>query len=657
MGIRYHDVEIELDRCCCHQAEIRILESTFDRPRARFRLGDRQRAALAAKVEEFESLLVQGAKHASRRRQLAEKIGVHLYQALLPGALGRTFERCHAALRPGEGLRLRLSFGREYDRQLGSLPWELLCDPEKRRFIGVEKTSPVVRYLDLGEKIQPLDVTPPLKVLGFIAAPDPAASERYSYCEIDAEAHRAILEEAIGPARFVQVRCFPRQGESSRAALAALRDELVEAERAGAPYHVLHFVGHGGFDAEGEGALFFDRNEGGEHLVTGRELARQLTEDLRLIVLASCNTGKIPLVRRNGQHPFAGVASALVAAGKPAVVAMQFSVSEEAAKAFAGPFYRAIDADESIDVAVTEGRLAIDARGEEGDLEWATPVLFLRSPDGRILNLKDGVPPKTVAIFNVLDLGKEKMRHVDFEVDLRDHFKRGDGEPRVSSEWNDAIMRDLRATLLGKLPATSPIRLELAAPLSVAFACGFLLPVNERRSIAVRQGEEVWTFDGHPPLGATFWLSDAAARELIPPGFPFAGDSDDIAVVVEGARPAIDAVSDYLKREDIEPSPPRVGALVYARFDRASQYSIRGGAHARCLAEELVARVDAVASGRGYPTIHFFLAGPNGLAVAIGRLCHLLPRIQLYEFDKEKRHHKTYEPSITLVPPRMGETP
>lgn len=141
-------------------------------------------------------------------------------------------------------------------------------------------------------------------------------------------------------------------------------------------------------------------------------------------------------------------------------------------------------------------------------------------------------------------------------------------------------------------------------------------------------------------------------------------ESDDVAVVVEGTRPAIDAVAAYLRGDfkhkqprDRYPPPPRVGALLYACFDSASTYSIRGGPHARVLAEDLVARIEACARDRGYPTVHLFFAGPNGLALAVGRLSHVLPRIQLYELDKEKKRHGTYEPSITLVPPRMGEEP
>jgi len=658
MGIRYHDLEIELDRCCCGEPEIRVLESTFNRPRARFELTDAQGKALATKVEEFESLLIQGEEHSSRRRQLAEEIGTELYRTLLPGEIGRTFERCHAALRPSEGLRLRLSFGHEYDHLLGGLPWELLCDPEKHRFIGAEQQTPVVRYLDLAEKIEPLDLTSRLKVLGFIASPDPETSTRYRYSKIDAAEHRAILEEAIDPALRIQRRFIPRKHGKTKhkATLAALREELYDAKEADAPYHVLHFVGHGGFNEDGEGALFFERDDGTEHLVTGGELARRLTKDVRLVVLASCSTGKIPRLRRDGRNPFAGVASALVAAGVPAVVAMQFGVSEDAAKAFVAPFYVALHRGQPIDVAVTRGRLAIEDRGEEGALEWATPVLFLRSPDGVILRVQEEeAPARSVAIYNTLDLGKDKLEHVDFEVDLIDYFE--DRWIHNRADWNGAVYDELRHTLVERIPKQSPIHLELAAPLSVAFTTGFLLPVNERRPITVGQRGKPWSFESDPPPGAPFWLDEQKTRELTPPNFPLTADSNDVVVVVEALRTVLGKVAVYLEHSDLEAPPPRVGRLVYVRLDRPGQEALLSGAHARVLAEELVNRIETAILDRPETTVHLFLACPNGLALAIGRLSRTLRRIQLYEFDFEGKRHGTYEPSITLVPPRMGEAP
>ena len=66
----------------------------------------------------------------------------------------------------------------------------------------------------------------------------------------------------------------------------------------------------------------------GETLVT---LLKDLTS-LRLVFLNACETARA--AREDGLDPFAGVATALVRAGLPAVVAMQRPISDAASIAF-----------------------------------------------------------------------------------------------------------------------------------------------------------------------------------------------------------------------------------------------------------------------------------------------------------------------------------
>ncbi len=644
MSRHYHDLEIEIDQCCCQQKEIRVLESSFDRPRERFQLGQDKREALKSKVDRFQSILLK-VDHARERRELAEKIGVELFEILLPGKIKRAWERSYDALRGQDGLRFRLSFGSEYDHDLGALPWELICHPEKRQTLGNNPKTPVARYLDLGERIRPLEVAPPLKILAVIAGPDPKISGRFKYSSIQPEHHRNHLDAIIGRTQYLQIRFLHELAEGKRATLSALREELTRAQTEGSPYHAVHILCHGGFERESnEGMLLLERQDGSEHAVTARELARSLTSEVKLVLLTSCNTGQIPVPRTGTGHPFAGVASALVAAGLPAVVAMQFPVTESAAEAFSKAFYRSIDLNRPIDEAVAEGRLAIDAQGDEGAMEWATPVLFLRAPDGRVLDLRpDLIPPKTVAIYNVLNHGKEAMERADYQVKLFDYFE---GRfIRDRKHWNGAILEALRRDLVGRLPAGSPCHLEMAAPLSVAVATGFLLPAKNRRKVTIGQQGETWDFEEEVVRSAPLWLDFDKARNEALEDFPLT-EGGDLAVVVESSKPAVDNVKAYLLCKELE--PPRISDLVVARFFDHKRYSIHGGAHARLLMDRLIAHLDKVAQALGYPKIHLFFAGPQGLALEFGRGCHELGRIQLYEYDFEKKRHRTYEPSILL---------
>ena len=74
-----------------------------------------------------------------------------------------------------------------------------------------------------------------------------------------------------------------------------------------------------------------------------------------------------------------------------AVVAMQFAVSDPAAKAFTAGFYQAIAHNRTIAEAVRIGRIGIRGTSEE-TLEWITPVLYLRGDDAALFEVLPGTP-------------------------------------------------------------------------------------------------------------------------------------------------------------------------------------------------------------------------------------------------------------------------
>jgi hypothetical protein len=76
----------------------------------------------------------------------------------------------------------------------------------------------------------------------------------------------------------------------------------------------------------------------------------------------------------------------------PAVVAMQFAITDDGARTFADELYGALAAGYPVDAAVTQGRRALAARDE---VEWGTPVLFMRVSDGRLFDLQMTAQPAT----------------------------------------------------------------------------------------------------------------------------------------------------------------------------------------------------------------------------------------------------------------------
>ena len=102
----------------------------------------------------------------------------------------------------------------------------------------------------------------------------------------------------------------------------------------------------------------------------------------RLVVLNSCQTAA-----GADTDVFSSTAATLVRT-VPAVVAMQFAVTDDAAAVFSRAFYQALVHNRGVDEAVRTGRIALTGWNPD-TLEWVTPVLYLRSRDTRLFDLTD----------------------------------------------------------------------------------------------------------------------------------------------------------------------------------------------------------------------------------------------------------------------------
>jgi hypothetical protein len=158
----------------------------------------------------------------------------------------------------------------------------------------------------------------------------------------------------------------------------------LQAAMQGGPWHIFHFVGHATTDDEvGEGFLLLADDYGDSAPLSATQLGRLLADQrtLRLAMLNACQGA-----RGNESGSFSSLASVLVRRGLPAVLAMQYEISDEAAIEFTTSFYQALVANLPIDAAVSEARKAISL-AIAGSLEWGTPALFMRAPDGMIWKL------------------------------------------------------------------------------------------------------------------------------------------------------------------------------------------------------------------------------------------------------------------------------
>lgn len=383
--IRYEEFTVEIAPGPDGTLRSRVLESPGGGGTADF-VPPFDEAARGMLLTRLETVVLRSAvpQEAGEDEELAAHlpdpvaVGRALHDSLFSGAVGRRFAYSQGVTRadggtrgepgaPQTGLRLRILLPPgppPAAAAVASLPWELIYDEESRDFLGRGRLTPVVRCLDVpGAHRQPA-AEPPVGVLVAMAAP--AGSQ-----PLDFDRARRRIADSWGGHPALRVDFLPH------ATLEAVRDKLLEGR-----FHVLHFAGHGRFDEiTGEGRLLFEDDAGSPHPVAGRVLADTLRDapPLHLVVLNACATGRFP--RRRGLDPYTGVATALVAAGLPAVVAMQFPVTNFAAREFGRRFYHALAAGDPLEAAVAEGRHAV-YRARPESYEWATPVLFLRGGQG-----------------------------------------------------------------------------------------------------------------------------------------------------------------------------------------------------------------------------------------------------------------------------------
>jgi hypothetical protein len=294
-----------------------------------------------------------------------EDLGDRLFQALFQGPVrscwARSLAESEQLAARGLRLKLQLNVADPHIASLVELPWECLFSAEQGGFLGLQRKTPILRHLRLPLPVGQAPVAQPLRILTVSSQP-----RSMPPLALGDEGEKIIA--ALGNLPGVETL------QLHNPSVEDLREALLQRE-----FHVLHFMGHGGFDPKsGQGLLYFTGRDGFPVPVSGTLLASHLASlsTLRLVFVNACETA-----RASARAPFAGVATALLRVGVLAVIAMQRPIQDGSALEFSRTVYHRLAAGDPIDAAVTEGRLAI-ARGHGALLEWGTPVLFLRAEDG-----------------------------------------------------------------------------------------------------------------------------------------------------------------------------------------------------------------------------------------------------------------------------------
>ena len=294
--------------------------------------------------------------------------GKLLFEALFVDQVQAKFRMSQDRARlEDKGLRIRL---RIEAPDLCTLPWEFLYDGSTGDYVALSSHTPVVRYLESDHPPETLTVKGPISILAMVASPNDRPKLNVKREQERMEAATKSLQDA-GLLRLEWL-----EGSTWR--------DLQNALRKGR-YHIFHFVGHGGFDtADGEGVLAFTNEDGGTQLMNATQVGRLLHDhpSLRLVVLNACLGAK-----SNTTDVFSSTSATLVRRGVPAVIAMQYEISDDAAIEFSRSLYEALGNEMPVDAAVGEARKAISMVGEKS-VEWGTPVLHMRSPNGELFKIE-----------------------------------------------------------------------------------------------------------------------------------------------------------------------------------------------------------------------------------------------------------------------------
>ncbi len=297
---------------------------------------------------------------------LQRRVGRALYAALTadPQALRLLYAARQHAVACDKPLAYVLRFPPQA-LELATLPWELLWDEQGPLLLCQRRLASCVRYFDLGLAPPPRQIAQ-RKLHILVLAPRAGMAPHV----------RAQSQHS----RTVALQHLEQHGLALVEQLAVTTPAgLVDRLQSWPPVDILHFVGHGRYEA-GQGALLFDDETTGEVWLPAESLAILLGET-QLVLLEACQSG---MLGANGK--WNGVAAALASAGTLAVIAMQLSINAAMAARFSAVVYTRLAHGESIQRAVDQGRQALYAE-EQAGLSWFVPTLTLRAVDAEPLYL------------------------------------------------------------------------------------------------------------------------------------------------------------------------------------------------------------------------------------------------------------------------------
>ncbi|HIO92639.1 MAG TPA: CHAT domain-containing protein [Leucothrix mucor] len=261
------------------------------------------------------------------------------------------------------GLRIRLRFPE--NPELINIPWEYLFDSHSDVFLTLSGDTSIVRYMELSIAVKQMQITPPLKILVISSNPK-------DYPPLNVKKELSKLKQALMPLEN-KSRVYFKSIE--HATLRKITKTINKHD-----FHIIHFIGHGDFNQRRkEGVLVIEDDDGNGLQVSSQRIATifQSSDASRLIVLNACEGGIT-----SKENIFSGVAQSVVKKGVPAVLAMQYVITDRSAIIFSETLYGALSRGSPIDTSLSMARLAI--YNQPNEIEFGTAALYMRAKSGRL---------------------------------------------------------------------------------------------------------------------------------------------------------------------------------------------------------------------------------------------------------------------------------
>jgi hypothetical protein len=285
------------------------------------------------------------------------------------------------------------------DGSFDDFPWEAMLDTVTNHFLGCHPQCSLIRT-------PPRDVQQPAwhrrnegPVRLLIVVPEGSGLQVGDEC--------TFLRRLAKSSGNAEVEVL-----AGKVTVGALDAKLRESQ-----WDVLHYIGHGACDENGEVRITFNRSPGSMTDGTIDALTfAQLLADRRLqLAVMNCCVGAAPGESRIN----AGLGPHLTRTARiPAVVAMRYEIADEDAVGFANAFYSELFTGRSrgrVDVAAQMARRALVVNPEYSARGFATPVLYLEQGREQLFSLASEPVRERVAA--------KKRTNIDLPPALLDAFQ------------------------------------------------------------------------------------------------------------------------------------------------------------------------------------------------------------------------------------------